>query len=229
VPKTRPRPLTCGFAGAAAYAAARRFQGRGEDPEGLEQVALLSLVQAVVRFDPSRGVAFSTFAVPTVVGSLKRHFRDRSWAVRPPRSVQERYLEVAALRDALTNELGRAPNVAEIAARGKCSQDQVHEALDAAYVHRRHQQWGTVGDYLFAEPGSVEDGFERVEHHMLIERLLDELPERERSVIRLRFFEGLTQSAIGRRLGVSQMHVSRLLARTLEQLRVRVERAVSPP
>ena len=114
-----------------AYTIARRFAGRGEDMDDLRQVALLALVQAIERFDPSRGLAFSTFATPTIAGSLKRHFRDKAWAIRPPRPVQERYLEMNAVLEGLTNELCRAPTVAEIATHGNWSKQQVSEALAA--------------------------------------------------------------------------------------------------
>jgi RNA polymerase sigma-B factor len=211
-----------------AYAAARRFTGRGEELEDLKQVALLALVQAVDRFDPSRGLAFSTFAVPTIIGTIKRHFRDRTWAVRPPRPVQERYLEVAALGETLTHELGRSPTIADIASRARCSEDEVHEALDAAHVHRRHDRWATDRDRSFAEPGHLDEELDRVESRTIVEELLNGLPEREREIVKMRFYDGLAQSTIGQRVGLSQMHVSRLLAQSLTRLRVlAADRALS--
>ncbi|HYL52239.1 MAG TPA: sigma-70 family RNA polymerase sigma factor [Acidimicrobiia bacterium] len=212
-----------------AYAAARRFAGRGEDLEDLKQVALLALVQAVDRFDPSMGLAFSTFATPTIVGTLKRHLRDRTWAVRPPRPVQERYLELAALGEALTHELGRSPTMAEIATRAKCSEDQVHEALDAASVHRRHDALASDRSGPFSEPGRIDQELDRVETRATVEDLLDALPEREREIVKMRFYDGLAQSAIAHRIGVSQMQVSRLLAQSLTHLRgLAAERTLSP-
>jgi RNA polymerase sigma-B factor len=212
-----------------AYAAARRFAGRGEDMEDLKQVALLALVQAVDRFDPSLGLAFSTFATPTIIGTLKRHLRDRTWAVRPPRPVQERYLEIAALGETLTHELGRSPLIAELARRAKCSEDQVHEALDAASLHRRHDALATDPVRSFAEPGKLDQELDRVETRATVEELLDALPERERQIVRMRFYDGLAQSTIARRIGVSQMQVSRLLAQSLTHLRaLAAERTLSP-
>jgi RNA polymerase sigma-B factor len=212
-----------------AYAVARRFSGRGEEPEDLRQVALLALVQAVDRFDPSRGLAFSTFATPTIAGTLKRHFRDRTWAVRPPRPVQERYLEVAALGEELTHQLGRVPTVAELAGHGKWSEDEVHQALDAAYMHRRHEPWPTHTEQGQREVGTVDADLDRVESRNILEQLLESLPEREREIVELRFFGELPQAAIGRKVRLSQMHVSRLLAQSLARLRVAAfEHAPSP-
>lgn len=212
-----------------AYAAARRFAGRGEDLEDLKQVALLALVQAVDRFDPSLGLAFSTFATPTIMGTLKRHLRDRTWAVRPPRRVQERYLEVAALGEALTHELGRSPSMAELASRAQCSEGQVHEALDAAYLFRRHDALVSDRARPFAEPGSVDQELESVETRSIVEGLLDVLPVREREIVKMCFYDGLAQSTIAHRIGVSQMRVSRLLAQSLTHLRgLAAERTISP-
>ncbi len=203
-----------------AYAVARRFIGRGEDLEDLKQVALLALVQAVDRFDPSFGVTFASFAIPTIMGSLKRHFRDRGWAVRPPRPVQERYLAIAGFMETLTQTLGRSPTIAEIAARGNWSDDEVHEALDAASIHRRHRSWHVDPDHTAREPAGVDPEFSRAENRRIVEELLGDLPARERAIIRMRFYEGLSQSTIGGRLGISQMQVSRLLACSMARLRV---------
>jgi RNA polymerase sigma-B factor len=211
-----------------AYKVARRFTGRGEEVEDLRQVALLALVHAVDRFDPERGLAFSTFATPTIVGTLKRHFRDRTWAVRPPRPVQERYLEVAGIAENLTHRLGRAPTTADIAAQCRWSEHEVHEALDAAYVHRRHEPWPNQTESGHREPGSPDADLDRVESRTVLESLLESLPQREREIVELRFFGELAQSAIGRKVGLSQMHVSRLLANSLAHLRtVADERALS--
>jgi RNA polymerase sigma-B factor len=201
-----------------AYTIARRFAGRGEDMEDLRQVALLALVQAIERFDPSRGLAFSTFATPTIAGSLKRHFRDRAWAVRPPRPVQERYLEINSVLEVLTSELRRAPTVAEIAARGNWSEHEVTEALGAR-GHRHFEYWGDVDEGDHPEPGAIDERFSGVENRHVVDELLGDLGSHEREVVKLRFVDGLTQSVIGTHLGVSQMHVSRLLATSLRSLR----------
>jgi RNA polymerase sigma-B factor len=201
-----------------AYTIARRFAGRGEDMDDLRQVALLALVQAIERFDPSRGLAFSTFATPTIAGSLKRHFRDRAWAIRPPRPVQERYLEMNAVLEGLTNELCRAPTVAEIATHGNWSKQQVSEAL-AARGHRRFEYWGEADQGDHPEPGVIDERFSGVEDRHVVDELLGDLGSREREVVKLRFVDGLAQSVIGTHLGVSQMQVSRLLATSLKTLR----------
>jgi RNA polymerase sigma-B factor len=204
-----------------AYSIARRFEGRGEELEELKQVALLGLVHAVERFDPSRGLAFSTFATPTITGTLKRHFRDRTWAIRPPRQVQERYLEANVAVESLTGELGRVPTVMEIAAYGNWSEPQVHDAL--AVGTRRHcEHWDTAEGRGVREPGAIDSGLSGVEDRRLIDDLLGDLGAGEREIVKMRFFEDLTQTAIGRRVGVSQMHVSRVLATSLDSLRATV-------
>ncbi len=203
---------------------ARRYRNRGQSSEDLSQVALLGLVKAVDRFDPYRGLAFTTFATPTILGELKRHFRDRAWTVHVPRQVQEQILAVTRSLQELQQALGRSPTVAETARTAGLSEEDVLEAMEASRVLAvgsldapltSDPASGTVGERL----GFDETGHEAVEHRMLVETLVDVLPTREREIIRLRFYEGLSQSQIGDRLGVSQMHVSRLLARTLSRLR----------
>jgi RNA polymerase sigma-B factor len=186
--------------------------------EDLRQVALLALVQAIDRFDPSRGLAFSTFATPTIAGSLKRHFRDRTWAIRPPRPVQERYLEMNAVLEYLTSELCRVPTVEEIATHGNWSTHQVSEAL-AVRGHRRCEYWGDADQGDHSEPGVIDEHFSGVEDRHVVDGLLGDLGSREREIVKMRFVDGLAQSAIGKHLGVSQMQVSRLLATSLKTLR----------
>ena len=217
--------------GLAEYLA-RRFKNRGEPIEDLVQVALLGLLKAVERFDPSRGLEFSTFATPTIVGELKRHFRDKGWAVRVPRRVQELHLRMGSVVNSLSQELGRSPTIPEIARRAEVSVDEVLEAMEAGRAYRFSSiDTGTNDDEergpgpAAGQLGTDEAGLEEVEHRMLLSPLIASLPKREQMIIHLRFFRGMTQSEIATRLGISQMHVSRLLARSLSQLRDRAETA----
>lgn len=203
---------------------ARRYRNRGQAADDLNQVALVGLVKAVDRFDPDRGLAFTTFATPTILGELKRHFRDRGWTVHVPRQVQEQILLVTRSLQDLSQRLGRSPTVAETARAAGLTEEKVLEAMEASRVLAVRsldapvtgvEDSGTVAEHL----GTEEPGHEAVEHRMLVESLVDVLAPREREIVRLRFYEGLSQSQIGERLGISQMHVSRLLARTLARLR----------
>src|SRR5436309_12363266 len=213
--------------GLAEYLA-RRFKNRGEPIEDLIQVALLGLLKAVERFDPGRGLEFSTFATPTIVGELKRHFRDKGWAVRVPRRVQELHLRMGTVVNNLSQELGRSPTIPEIARRAEVSVDEVLEAMEAGRAYRFSSiDSGTTDEddrapgMSAAQLGEDDFGLEEVEHRMLLTPLIASLPKREQMIIHLRFFRGMTQSEIASRLGISQMHVSRLLARSLTQLRQR--------
>ena len=212
--------------GLAEYLA-RRFKNRGEPVEDLVQVALLGLLKAVERFDPSRGLEFSTFATPTIVGELKRHFRDKGWAVRVPRRVQELHLQMGAVVNILAQELGRSPTIPEIARHADVSVDEVLEAMEAGRAYRFTSIDAGSSDDEERGPtpasqlGTEEPGMEEVEHRMLLSPLIASLPKREQMIIQFRFFRGMTQSEIAERLGISQMHVSRLLARSLAQLRQR--------
>lgn len=212
---------------ALAQRLAAHFASRGQPLEDLEQVAYVGLVTAAQRFDPNRGVRFATFARATISGEIKKYFRDHAWTVHVPRPVQETYLEARAVTEVLTQELGRAPTPHEIAERIGVTADDVVEALDAAnalHVDSIDAPGGDSGDDRPMERGIDEDGFLRVEDRSWLVPALASLPEREREIIRLRFFEGLPQSAIAARVGISQMHVSRLLARSLAQLR-----SLAPP
>jgi RNA polymerase sigma-B factor len=208
-----------------AHHVARRFSGGSEPFDDLFQVASLALVKAVDRYDPERGVAFSSYAVPTMVGEIKRHFRDRTWAVRPGRSMQELSLRISAGVTALTGELHRAPSVAEICAYlGDVDEQQVLDALQAGFARQPdslQRPHGTDSDApsLDAKLGVEDAGYARAEHRAVLDRLLAGLPKRERLILRLRFEDDLTQAEIGAVIGVSQMQVSRLIRESLERLR----------
>ena len=208
--------------GLAEYLA-RRFTNRGEPLDDLLQVASLGLLKAVDRFDPERGLEFSTYATPTIVGELKRHFRDKGWAVRVPRRVQELHLRLGAVVSTLSQELGRSPTIPEIANAAKVSEEEVVEAIEAGHAYRFTSLDAPAGgedESALAHQLGVEDqGLVDSEHRVALSPLIARFPPRERMILHLRFFEGMTQSEIATRLGISQMHVSRLLARSLAQLR----------
>jgi RNA polymerase sigma-B factor len=204
-----------GLADRAAY----RFSGRGEDHDDLRQVASIALVKAVENFDPARGWAFSTYATPTIVGALKHHLRDRCWAVRPPRALQERCLHVAAATEHVTAQLRDAPTIADVAAHGGWTEAEVREAL-GALGQRRHVSLDVDDEEEgLPEPGNLDPNLLDVEPRALVASLLDALDRRERAIVTMRVFDGLAQREIGRRIGLSQMHVSRLLARSMQRLR----------
>jgi RNA polymerase sigma-B factor len=204
-----------------AHQLARRFVNRGEPYDDLIQVASIALVKSVDRFDPDRGVEFSTFATRTVIGELKRHFRDKGWAVRAPRRVQELYLELGPATESLGQELGRPPTVMEIAERVGATEEAVLEAIEAGQSYRSSsidapdRQEGTIASRL----GEVDAGYAGSEDRMVLAASLAELPEREQTILRYRFVDGMTQSEIAELIGISQMHVSRLLASSLARLR----------
>lgn len=205
---------------------ARQFANRGISLDDLEQVASLGLLRAIDRFDPTRGLEFSTFATPTIVGELKRHFRDKGWAVRVPRRVQELHLLLNSLVADLTHQLGRSPTIAELATAARASEEEVLEAMEAAQAYRSAPIDGrsaTGPDGADSQLGVDDLGLFQAENRLLVGELLARLAPREQLLLRLRFYEEMTQQQIAERLGVSQMHVSRLLARCLEDLRRRVE------
>jgi RNA polymerase sigma-B factor len=207
---------------------ASRYAGRGEPLEDLVQVGSIGLVLALDRFDVERGTKFTTYAVPTIVGEIQRHFRDRAWALHVPRRMKELSLRVARVLEASTADLGRSPTIAELAATLELDEDEVVEALETyrAYSTRSlSQPLGPGGDEETMEDvlGETEPGYEEVEQGTLLETGLDALDDRERTIVELRFFEGLTQSEIAARIGISQMHVSRLLRRALVTMRGRLE------
>ena len=201
---------------------ARRFAGRGELLDDLVQVGTIGLLKAVDRFEPSRDVEFSTYATPTIVGELKRHFRDKGWAVRVPRRLQELNLQLSKVMSALSQELGRSPTVAEIAKSAGATEEEILEAMDSAHAYSLvslDAGSGEDGPSFHDQLGQQDDMLETLEYRASLTPLLEQLPPRERHMLYLRFFKGLTQSQIADQLGISQMHVSRLLAKTLAQLR----------
>lgn len=209
--------------GLAEYLA-RRFSNRGEPLDDLVQVASVGLVKAVDRFDPDRGVEFSTYATHTIVGELKRHFRDKGWAVKAPRRLQEMYLRLSKIISTLSQELGRSPTVDELAAEADVSPEDVLESLEAGQAYRFASLDAPApgdddGDSVGAKVGKDDPALLDAELRASLSPLLARLPEREQLILHLRFFEGLTQSEIANQLEISQMHVSRLISRSLAQLR----------
>jgi RNA polymerase sigma-B factor len=203
---------------------ARRFRNRGEWLDDLTQVATIGLIKSIDRFDLERGVEFSTYATPTIVGEIKRHFRDKGWAVRVPRRLQELKLSLTKAIGELAQREGRAPTVSELAAHLQMSEEEVLEGLESANAYSTvsldapdsgDEDAPAVADSL----GMIDDALEGVEYRESLKPLLERLPPREKKILLLRFFGNMTQSQIAAELGISQMHVSRLLARTLTQLR----------
>ena len=215
--------LVAAHMGLASYLA-RRFANRGQPLDDLVQVAALGLLKAVDRFDPGLGIEFSTYATTTIVGELKRHLRDKGWAVRAPRRMQELYLNLSQVIDVLGQELGRSPTISELAREAGVSEEDVLEALEAGQAYRfasldAPKSDGDNGDSLGDRLGAEDKEIVRAEERATLDPLLQQLPTKQRQVVELRFFEGLTQSEIARRLGISQMQVSRLLTRSVAQLR----------
>jgi RNA polymerase sigma-B factor len=208
---------------------ASRYRAGPEPLDDLVQVASLGLVKAIDRFDPDRGNAFMTFAVPTIVGELRRHFRDTGWAVHVNRGLKERAASVESVIGELTGRLGRAPSVSEIACRVELSTEEVLEAIQAGNAHHALSMDSAEsgGEHEDRPPmvetlGRDDPTYDTVEHVATIAPMVAELSERERTVLNLRFVEDLTQHEIAKRIGVSQMHVSRILRATLERLREHV-------
>jgi RNA polymerase sigma-B factor len=217
--------LVCRFL-PLARGLARRFRRGGEPLDDLEQVASVALVKAVDRFDPGRGVAFASFAVPTIVGELKRHRRDTSWAAYVPQRLRDRVLDVDRVTESLRLELGRSPTVAEVSRETGIEAEDLAEALraatafDAVSLDSDVASAGSGGAAPIAETlGSEEERYDLVEYAVTISPALRALPARQRAILRLRFEEDLTQTEIAARLGISQMHVSRLLRQALARLR----------
>jgi RNA polymerase sigma-B factor len=203
---------------------ARRFRNRGEPLDDLVQVATIGLIKSVDRFDLERGVEFSTYATPTIVGEIKRHFRDKGWAIRVPRRLQELKLSLTKATSELSQKNGRSPTVGELAQHLGMSEEDILEGLESANAYSAvsldapdggDDDSPAVADSL----GMMDDALEGVEYRESLKPLLERLPPREKKILMLRFFGGMTQSQIAAELGISQMHVSRLLARTLAQLR----------
>lgn len=201
-----------------------RYRGRGEHLDDLKQVAALGLLNAINRYDPDRETKFSTFATVTILGELRRHLRDKTWSMRVPRSLQERWLEASNTSNALAQRLGRSPTISEIAGEMGVSPEDVIEAMDAGSAYTS----GSLDTPLGSEQGSatladllahIDEHLEAADARVAVSTHMAGLPDRERMILYLRFFDGLTQSEIAERIGVSQMHVSRLLRRSLNHLR----------
>jgi RNA polymerase sigma-B factor len=197
---------------------AQRFRGRGEPYDDLVQVGTIGLLNAVDRFDPERG-NFTAFAVPTILGEIRRHFRDRGWAMRVPRRLQDLGRRVSTAREELTHHLGRSPTVQELAGHLVEDVDLVLEALESATAYTTVPLPTAPEDVELGHLGFVDEALELVEDRATLRPLLARLPPRERTILALRFIRGMSQSQIAAEVGVSQMHVSRLLARSLGALR----------
>jgi RNA polymerase sigma-B factor len=204
-----------------ARALAGRFAGHGEPLEDLTQVALMGLVSAVDRFDPEHGVTLSTFASSTILGTLKRHFRDRSWTVRLPRRVHDLYLQTQRAVDDLGQELGRPPTLDELSEALGVSMEEVIEAMEAGSMRRLTSLEAPSDEAPAIERhvGAIDPELAMADQRLSLPALLNRLPERQRQIVELRFLEGLPQHQIAMRIGISQMHVSRLLSRSLDALR----------
>lgn len=199
-----------------------RYANRGEPRDDLYQVAVLGLIKAVDRFDAGRGVDFAGFAIPTIAGEIKRHFRDRTWSVRVPRRLQELRLAITGANATLTTTLGRSPRVADIAGYLGISEDEVIEGLEGARAYQSTSLSTPIGDSgaeLGDTLGGEDTGFHLAELRAALTPAMAGLDEREQKIISLRFYGNLTQQQIAEQIGVSQMHVSRLLARALAKLR----------
>jgi RNA polymerase sigma-B factor len=208
-------------------ALATRYAGRGEPFEDLVQVGSIGLIKAVDRFDVDRGVNFASYAVPTIVGEIRRHFRDKAWAMHVPRRLKELSLRLSRVLDQLTTELGRSPTIAELAEAVGVDEEEAIDALDSmsAYSTRSLHAPFEEGseDNLTEKLGADEVGYAQVEDGSLVAAGLDALDERERQIVELRFFHEMTQSQIASEVGISQMHVSRLLRGSLATMRGRIE------
>jgi RNA polymerase sigma-B factor len=201
---------------------ARRFAGRSEPLDDLVQVGTIGLIKAIDRFELGREVEFSTYATPTIVGEIKRHFRDKGWMVRVPRRLQERRAALTAATSDLTHRLGRSPTIAELAQHLELTEEEILEGLESSNAYTAVSLEATTdpdGQSIADTLGDLDADMEHVEYRESLKPLLAALPERERAILTLRFFANQTQSQIATQVGISQMHVSRLLARTLANLR----------
>jgi len=204
---------------------ARRYSYRGEPYDDLVQIGAIGLIKAIDRFDLSRGVELTTYATPNIIGEIKRHFRDRSWAVRVPRGLQELNVRLSRLIEQLTVQLGRSPTIAELAKEAGVTEEEVLEALESGRAHTSLSLSQGTGqdDGEELDPlellGSIEHQYEISEDRAVLAPGFRVLDKRERTILHLRFFQGLTQSQIAQQVGISQMHVSRLIRRSLEKIR----------
>ena len=224
---TRARDILAEEMVPLARALAGRYSGRGEPLDDLVQVACVGIMKAIDGFDIAREVRFSSYATPTVLGEIKRHFRDKTWAMRVPRGLQELQLQVAKARDKLTNELGRSPTVQEIADVIKAPFEEVLATIQSVNARRaRSLDEPTGEDVTLADSlGATDPEIERAEIRALLDGAFDVLSERDQAVLRLRFEQDMTQTEIAHRIGVSQMQVSRLIRQSLARLRMDIERS----
>jgi len=202
---------------------ARRYAGRGEPLDDIEQVGAIGLIKAIDRFELDRDVSLATYATPNVVGEIKRHFRDKGWAIRVPRALQELNAKMSATIDRLTSKLGRSPSIAEIAESLGASSEEVLEAIEVGSAYTTLSLSGAPGNEDEADPleaiGAEDEEFERTEDRAALAPALAHLPPREREILRMRFEDGLPQTHIAERVGLSQMHVSRLIRKSLATIR----------
>ncbi|MGI8529418.1 MAG: RNA polymerase sigma factor SigF [Geodermatophilaceae bacterium] len=203
---------------------ARRFRNRGEPLDDLVQVAVVGLLKAIDGFDPDRGVDFTSYAIPTMVGEIKRHFRDKGWSVRVPRRLKELKLDVTKATMSLTQSLGRMPTNADLADYLGVTEDEIRECQLSARAYSAVSLSAPLGDEdadstLADVLGEADKGIQSVEDRESLRPLIEELPPRQRRIIAMRFYGNMTQSQIAERVGISQMHVSRLLSRSLTHLR----------
>jgi RNA polymerase sigma-B factor len=211
---------------------ARRFRNRGEPFEDLVQVGTIGLIKSIDRFELDRGVEFSTYATPTIIGEIKRHFRDKGWAIRVPRRLQELRMQIGTATAELTQALGRSPTPREIAEALGCSVEEIVEGIESSHAYSTLSLDATDdgsedgGISMLDMMGLDDEELEQIEIRESIKPLLEALPAREKRILLLRFFKNKTQSEIAAEIGVSQMHVSRLLSRTLDQLRASLQETV---
>lgn len=201
---------------------ASKFVNRGEQLEDLTQVGTIGLIKAIDRFDPNRGLEFTTYATPTIMGEIKRHFRDKGWSVRVPRRLQELSTRISAITDELITELHRTPSVAEIAERAGTSVEEILEAMESSSAYSSVPLEGGSDDEdapsVIDQYASEDEDFSATDNRMLLDSVISDFTMREKEVIRMRFDEGLTQSEIAEQLGISQVQVSRLLRKTLKRI-----------
>jgi len=208
---------------------ARRYAYRGEQLEDLVQIGCIGLIKAIDRFDINRGVELTTYATPNIIGEIKRHFRDKGWSVRVPRGLQELNVQLSRIVEELTVQLGRSPTIKELAERSGAEEEEVLEALESgrAYSSLSLSSASGMEDDEDIDPmetiGTEEPRYEMSEEWAVLAPGLRVLDDRERMILHLRFFEGLTQSQIAQRVGISQMHVSRLIRRALEKIREEID------
>jgi len=213
---------------------AQRYARRGEQLDDLTQVGCIGLIKAIDRFDGSFGASLTTYAAPNILGEIKRHFRDRGWSVRVPREIQELNVKLTKVVDELTSKLGRSPSVVELAVATESTPEQVLEAMEssAAYSALSLSE-GPSPDEEGGGPmeriGAEDEHFEQSEQRITLATGIQHLPSRERTILHLRFFEGLTQSEIAERIGISQMHVSRLIRNSLEAIREELDSSSAAP